>query len=248
MGSSDLVGGERRQQAEELVGVVVDRLDALVGEQVGEGPLRHQAVLEQVADPRRHPQVVLEHVDGAVVVADQVAAADVGPHAVAGADAHGTRAGSWPASASSSAGNTPSATTCCSLYTSSMNWLRACEPLDQPRLDAAPLGGVDDPGDHVERPRPVDAAPVGVDGERDAHGEHVEVGGVLTGLQLGHPEVLEVLDERRGRPARAAVGLQQLVPQRRPCRCRPGPAWRCGRRVTCGEVSASTCVLAVRRV
>ncbi len=53
-------------------------------------------VLEHVADARRHPQVVLQHVHGAVGVAHEVAAADVGPDAERRVARRGTRAGSWP--------------------------------------------------------------------------------------------------------------------------------------------------------
>ena len=76
----------RRKTGEEacqLVGVVVDRLDVEIAEQVGEDPLGHQPVFEHVRDARWDPQVVLEHVHRPVRIPDQVAAANVGPHTMA---------------------------------------------------------------------------------------------------------------------------------------------------------------------
>ena len=63
-----------------------------------------------------------------------------------------------------------------------------------------------------KRPRPVDALAVGVHGERDAHGEDVDVGGVLAGPQLGQAERAQVLDERGGGRTGLAVLVEQLVP------------------------------------
>ena len=85
-----------------------------------------------------------------------------------------------------------------------------------------PLPRLDDPGDDVERPRPVDAAAVGVHRERDAHREDVGGGGGLPAAQLVDPEgVDDGQDLGRGRP-RVAVGVAQLVPRLR----RDGSAMR----------------------
>ena len=87
------------------------------------------------------------------------------------------------------------------------------EALQEATFDAPPLVGSDDTGDHVERPGAVDAAPVRVHGERDAHAHDVELGQVLTLLQLGEPEALQLLHEFGGSSTWAAVGFEKLVPQ-----------------------------------
>ena len=95
-GASPGRGESAARRLGQLVGVVVDRMDVEVAEQVGEHPLGDLAVLEHVGDPRRHAQVVLEHVHGAVRVADEVAAADVGPHSLGRVGPLALRAGSSP--------------------------------------------------------------------------------------------------------------------------------------------------------
>ena len=76
-------GCHRAQGLEQQVGVVLDRVHVVAREQVGEEPHHHLAVLEQVAHPRGHAQVVLEHVVLALAVgacgAHQV---DAGDHRV----------------------------------------------------------------------------------------------------------------------------------------------------------------------
>ena len=76
--SSDASESSSRRR---LIRVVVDRQDRLTLEEVGEGALGDRPVLQQVADSRRHPEVVLQHVHDAVGVANEIAAADVRPHA-----------------------------------------------------------------------------------------------------------------------------------------------------------------------
>ena len=84
---ANAVGSERHEQLVELVGVGVDRGDALAGEQLGERPLADGPVLQHVAHARRHAQVVLEHVHRAVGVAHEVGPGDVRPHAELRVDA-----------------------------------------------------------------------------------------------------------------------------------------------------------------
>ncbi len=64
---------------------------------------------------------------------------------------------------------------------------------------------VDDPRDDVERPRPIDAAAVGVDRERDAHRQDVEVGVILACLQFVDAEPTQRVDEHLRVRARGAV-------------------------------------------
>jgi hypothetical protein len=74
-----------------------------------------------------------------------------------------------------------------------------------------PLDRVDDPGDDVERPRPVDATPVRVHRERDAHRQDVQIGVILARLQLVDAEAAQGLDQNRSMWSCAAIGQQQLV-------------------------------------
>jgi hypothetical protein len=55
-------------------------------EQLGKDSLGDLPVLDHVGDAGWHAQVVLEHVDDAVTVANEITAADVGPDSVRGRD------------------------------------------------------------------------------------------------------------------------------------------------------------------
>ena len=85
-----LVGGRGvAQRPQQVRGVVVDRAHPMGGEQVRENPRHGAPVLHDVGHPRRRAQVVLEHPEVALFVADQVDARDVDAHAVGRDDAHG---------------------------------------------------------------------------------------------------------------------------------------------------------------
>ena len=86
------------------------------------------------------------------------------------------------------------------------------EALHQPALDARPLPRLDDAGDDVERPCPVDAAAVVVHGERDAHREDVGGCGRLASAQLVEVEGVDDREHLVGHGPGVAVGIAQLVP------------------------------------
>ena len=73
-------GGEQRVQ--EPGRVLGDRPHPLPGEELGQHVGHGPAVLDDVGDARRRAEVVLEHPEHAVLVADQVDAGHVDPHAV----------------------------------------------------------------------------------------------------------------------------------------------------------------------
>ena len=115
--------------------------------------------------------------------------------------------------------------------------LSARSRCDEPALDLLPLLAGDQPGDDVERPRPVDVLALGVDRERDAHREDLEVGHPLALAQFVDAEPVEQLPSDHGRPGEgcprrpAARPRALTVPppstrKTRPC-CRdvksPGP-------------------------
>src|SRR6185369_6138984 len=79
LGARLLAWAQRDQHVVELRRVVVHWQDGRALEQFGEHAFHHLAVLEHVRHAGGHAQVVLEHVHRAVLVADQVRAADVRP-------------------------------------------------------------------------------------------------------------------------------------------------------------------------
>ena len=166
-----------------MLGIVVDRLDVEVAEQVGEDPLGDLTVLEHVRDARRHPQVVLEHVHRPVRVTDEVAAADVCPHSLrrphplalgAEVDRRGQHLGREHPVGHDLGGAVQVVD----------EKVEGGEPLDEPARDPLPLLGRDHAGDHVERPGPVDVGRLGVNGEGDAHRPDSQLGRLLAPREL----------------------------------------------------------------
>ncbi len=77
-GVGDAGGCDAAQIVEQHIGVVIDRRDAVLGEELGKQTHHHLAVLEHVGDAGGHAQVVFEDVELAGVVAHDVDAGDVG--------------------------------------------------------------------------------------------------------------------------------------------------------------------------
>ena len=73
---------DRAQRREQAVGVIVDRRDAVAGEQLGEQPDHHLAVLQHVGHAGRRAGVVLQHVKLVLAGAHDVDAGDVDVNAV----------------------------------------------------------------------------------------------------------------------------------------------------------------------
>src|SRR5262245_5609597 len=82
---------ERRKATAQLLGIVVDWIDRVLIEELGKDPLHYLAVFEHIRHTRRHTQVVLEHVYGAVGIAYEIGAAHVAPDTMWGIDAEAFR-------------------------------------------------------------------------------------------------------------------------------------------------------------
>ncbi len=181
-----------------------------MAEHLGEHVLGHHPVLQQVGDPRGHPQVVLQDVHRAVGVADEVAPADVGPDATGGvhADALAPEIGR---PGHQLGGDDTGAHRSLVVVDVVDEQVERVEPLDQARFDKLPLLGGHHPGNDIEGPRAVHPGRPFVDGEGHPDGPHLAVGCVLTfaegfGAQLG-----EVPPQALGRRPWGAVGSDHLV-------------------------------------
>ena len=205
------VGGERAEQAVELVGVGIDRLDALAGEHLGEGALGDGTVLQHVAHAGRNTEVVLQHVQRAVGVAHEVGSGDVRPHAELGVDAPALRAEVGRVGEQLGREHTVRHDALVVVEVVDEP-VEGHETLDEAALDRGPFGGLDHPGDDVERPRPVDAAGLGVHGERDPESEDVGRRRGLAGPELIEAEVVDDGEQLLRRRPRPTVTIAQLVP------------------------------------
>ena len=72
---------QRRQRVVELRRVIIHGQDVIVLEQFREDALHDLPVLHHVRHSRRNAQIVLQHVDRAIAVPDEIRSADMCPHA-----------------------------------------------------------------------------------------------------------------------------------------------------------------------
>ena len=77
---ADPVGRGGAQRGEQALRVAVDGHDVLLGEEGGEDPGHRPPVLDDVRDPGRHPDVVLQHPEVARLVAYEIDAGDMDAH------------------------------------------------------------------------------------------------------------------------------------------------------------------------
>ena len=147
--SSSFVAGAERRSAQQGR-VVVDH--PMGGEQVG----KTRAMVRRFSityDTPRAAQVVLEHPEVALLIADHVDARDVDAHAVGRGDAHGL-AVKVLAEVITRRGMTPSLRIPVAVDVVEVE-LEGLDPLGDARRNRGPLGARDDPWHQVQRERPL---------------------------------------------------------------------------------------------
>ena len=176
------------------------------GEQVREDPGHRAAVLHHVRDAGRRAQVVLEHPEIALGVADKVDACDVDAHAVGRDDAH-RLAVEVLAGGDEAAGDDAVAQDLLLAVDVVEVMLERLDPLGDAALEPRPLGRGDHPRDEVQRKRPLLAG----QRERDAlvdegAAERVGAGFQLRGIGRG-----KLGEDALVRSADVALGVEHLV-------------------------------------
>ena len=164
---SQLRGATERQGRQQLLRVVLDRRDAVPGEQVREQPHHHLAAFQHVGDAGRRAGVVLQHVEVVRPDADDVDAGDMGVDAagrvqplhlrqVAGIVQHQPLR------------HLAGAQDLLVVIDVVQEGVERLHPLRQPLLEMPPFGGVEHAGHDVERDQPLGIAALAIDREGDA--------------------------------------------------------------------------------
>ncbi len=200
--------GGGRERGEQPPRVVGDRPDPQGGEQLGED-LRHGTPVRQhVADTAGHPDVVLQHPERALRVADQVDAGDVHPHAVGRLDAlrgpvEVLGGGDQPPR------HHPVGHRALSAVDVGQECLERLDPLRDARAHPVPLRLGDHARRDVDRERPFLAADV----ERHALGEVAAGEGLRAGPKLALRHLAQgLVHVSVGRPHRPGP-VDDLVPR-----------------------------------
>ncbi len=177
------------------------------GEQFGEDPGHRPPVLHHVADPRRHPHVVLEDAEAALLVADQVDAANVRANPVRRVDAvRGAvevRAGEHQP-----AGDDPVGQDLRPPVDVGEERLQRPDTLGDAAFDDVPFGVVQQAGDEVQREGPLLAEEV--EGDPGVPERPVERG--LAGGEVAAAQRPESVVERGVQRPRGVRSLEHLVP------------------------------------
>ena len=201
-----MAGAARRSALMQARRVVGDHLDRLTPEQLGQHPRHGGAVGQHVAHSRRAPQVVLEHPELAVLVADDVDPGDVDAHAVGGRVAVGGPHEPRRARDHLVRDEAVADDAGCAVGIGEEE-LECPHPLGHPGGHLRPLGAGEDAGHHVEGERSL--LPVEVEGHALVHegpgqpgGAGRDVVGAHLGQRGGHGGV--------GHPGRA-VAADHLV-------------------------------------
>ena len=158
---------DRAQRSQQRVGIVLDRRDAMLGEQVGCQPHHHLAVLQHVGDARRRARIVLQHIELVGVDPDDVDARDMDIDVVRHPPPRHLRPEAGIAE-HEVARDQPRLENFARAIDVGEEKVERLHALDQPRFEPRPLGARNDAGDDVERDQPLGGVLVAVDGEGDA--------------------------------------------------------------------------------
>jgi hypothetical protein len=201
---------ERFQQIAQPARIIVDRTNARRFEDLRKGALHDDAVLEDVGHAGRAAQVVFEHVDLAVAVADQIRAGDVTPHAIGRVEADAL----LPEAAGGvddRGGHDAVSHDLLAVIDVVDEQVQRADPLFEAKLDPCPFGGRHDPRNEVEGKNPLGAGAVAVDVEGDPHVQQRPLGRALAAQQLAVGHRVDQLDQRPGSGSRRAIRIEHLV-------------------------------------
>ncbi len=156
------------QRMQQHIGIGLDRPDRIVGEQVGEQPHHHLAVLQHVGDPRGRAAVVFQHVEAVLARAHQIDAGDMNPDAARRAAA--LHLGHIVGIGQDQFGrDDPGLQTFLRAIDVGEEEVDRANPLGEPGLQPRPFGRADDARHDVERDQAFAGFRVAIDGEGDPH-------------------------------------------------------------------------------
>ena len=186
--------------------IVADRAHPMSGEQVREDPRHRAPVLHHVRDARRRAEVVLEHAEVALGVADQIDAGDMDAHPVRRDDPNGLAVEVLARSDEAARDNPVTQDFLLAVDVVEVV-LERLDPLGDATLEARPLRSGDHPRHEVQRERPLLAGKR----ERDALVDERSSERIGPGLQLGGIRRGKLVVDALVRPPDVARSVEHLV-------------------------------------
>ena len=210
LGVRAVLRGDVAEDVEQLLRVVIDRADAVLGEELRIDALHHLAILQHVAHPARAASVVFQHEILAVAVANEVAAADVDIDVLRHVEAHELRAEMFRA-LDHLARHDALLHDPLLVIEVVQEHIQRGDALHQPALDVLPLGARDDARDGIEGHDPLRALVVAIDGEGDALIEEGLRREAILPLDLRVGQFVETPEHRAAMRAHRAGRAEHLI-------------------------------------
>ena len=198
------------QSLEQFARIDVHRSDPQAFEQPRERPLHQVAVLQNVGDAGRHPQIVLEHVDLPVAMAHQIGPGDVAPDASRRINAAALRA-IRRGGADHLFGDDFVLENLLVVIDIVDELVQRVDALAEPAFDPVPLLGANDARDQVEWKDALRAGGVAVDVERDPHLQQQTLGRTLAAEKLPFFKRLNRFQEKTGLRPGTSPAFEHLV-------------------------------------
>jgi hypothetical protein len=178
----DALGRDLGQRLAQPAPIIIHRHQGHAGEQVGEGAAHEMPVLDDIGDAGRGPGIVLQDAEFAMLVADDVDAADMDIGAEADRKAlHLRTVVRIPEH--EVGGNYSVANDMTFMIDVMEEAIDGSDALLHTRLELSPLGRRNDPRNAIERKNSINGVGVGIDGEGDPQAHEVVLGGSGAGAE-----------------------------------------------------------------
>ena len=209
-GRLDVFRCEVLQGLQQLGGVIVHRPHPGGFEHLGEGALEHLAILQHVGDARGAAQVVLQHVEAAVVVAHQVGARHVAPYPAGRGEALAFFA-VGAAGEDQVFGDHLVLEDLFLVVNVLDELIEGEDPLLEAAFDLLPVAGGNDAGNDVERENLFGALIAAVDVEGNAHFKQQGLGRLLAHGEVARRQRLDLVHQQLRAGSGPAVAVDQFI-------------------------------------
>ena len=206
----DRLGREVLQRGQQVAGIVDDRQHARGLENLRKTPLHRHAVLQDVRNPRGHAQIVLQDVNLAVAVADQIRSGDVAPNAPRRVQSAADFAIALCAGQDLARHHAVVDDPLLVIHVVDEQVERA-DPLFQTAVQPLPFGRADDPRHQVEGKNLLRAFRRAVDVKGDSHPEQQPFGSLLPVQQIVAAKRTDFADQQLSARTRTPGRIDQFV-------------------------------------
>ena len=203
---------DRTQRSQQRVGIILDRQDEMVGEEIGREPDHHFAIFEHVGDAGGRAHIVFQHVEIVIVDPDDVDPGDMGPDVMRDGVALHFRAVARIAQNEVARDNSRAENGLFAIDVGQEH-VQGLDPLDQARLESSPFVAAEQARHDVEGNQTLRRLLVAIDRESDADAAKQHFSLLATRIEQSGRRFLEpcsdTLVEGARRPAVVVISSKQ---------------------------------------